>query len=225
MHTLPPHDAGDAGDAAPHFDAGFRAEFEQLLLWRRDTRYFLADPVNETIFQHLIDLSCSAPSVGNSQPWRFVRVDSALRRNAVIDNFTKANADALADYKGEQAAHYARLKLAGLQQAPMHLAAFADENTRQGHRLGRKTMPEMLCYSTVTAIHTLWLAARTYGLGVGWVSILDPAGICSILDIPAAWKLVAYLCIGYPSSYDMTPELERTGWEHRRKERRTVLRR
>ncbi len=214
-----------AREAAPDFDAGFRAEFEQLLLWRRDTRHFLTDPVDERVFQHLIDLGSFAPSVGNSQPWRFVRVDSDAYRNAVVGNYTNANADALGDYSGEQAAHYALLKLAGLQQAPVHLAVFTDENTEQGHRLGRKTMPEMLSYSTVTAIHTLWLAARTYGLGVGWVSILDPVGICRILDVPISWKLVAYLCIGYPSFQDMTPELERKGWEHRRTERCTVLRR
>jgi len=214
-----------ARDAAPDFSAGFRGEFEQLLRWRRDTRHFLADPVDERVFQHLIDLSNFAPSVGNSQPWRFVRVDSNACRNAVARNFTSANADALGDYTGEQAADYARLKLAGLQQAPVHLAVFTDENTGQGHGLGCRTMPEMLCYSTVTAIHTLWLAARAYGLGVGWVSILDPVGICRILDVPISWKLVAYLCIGYPSFQDMTPELERKGWEHRRTERRTLLRR
>ncbi|MDO9460299.1 MAG: 5,6-dimethylbenzimidazole synthase [Alphaproteobacteria bacterium] len=210
---------------APDFDARFQTDFEKLVLWRRDERHFRPDPVDEEVFQRLIDLSYFAPSVGNSQPWRFVRVDSATCRGAVIKNFNRANSKALADYKGERAALYARLKLAGLQQAPVHLAVFTDENTEQGHRLGRKTMPEMLRYSTVTAVHTIWLAARAYGLGVGWVSILQPAGIGQILDVPHGWKLVAYLCIGYPAMAENIPELERKGWEQRHAECRTVLRR
>jgi len=214
-----------AAGAVPDFDAHFQAEFEKLVLWRRDERHFLPDPVSEQLFERLMDLTCFAPSVGNSQPWRFVRVDTPMCRDAVIANFIRANAEALADYKGERAALYARLKLAGLQQAPVHLAVFADEKTGQGHRLGCKTMPEMLRYSTVTAVHTLWLAARAYGLGVGWVSILEPDEISRILETPGDWKLVAYLCIGYPCSVENIPELERKGWEHRQAECRAVLRR
>lgn len=222
MHDSLP---GHVGPPAPEFDAGFRDEFEQLLMWRRDVRHFLPDPVPEAVIQRLIDLSCFAPSVGNSQPWRFVRVDGPQYREAVIANFMQANADALHEYSGEQAALYARLKLAGLQQAPVHLAVFSDEHTRQGHRLGLKTMPEMLSYSTVAAVHTFWLAARAYGLGVGWVSILTPDRLNPILDVPESWKLVAYLCIGYPCTQDITPELERSGWEYRRMQSRIILRR
>ena len=84
----------------------------------------------------------------------------------------------------DRAALYARLKLAGLDDAPCQLAVFADRSTAQGAGLGRLTMPEALDYSVVNAIHTLWLAARAEGIGVGWVSILAPARIAEILDVP-----------------------------------------
>jgi 5,6-dimethylbenzimidazole synthase len=77
-------------------------------------------------------------------------------------------------------------------------------------------MPEMIAYSAVAAVHTLWLAARAEGIGMGWVSILDPPAAGTILDVPAAWKLIGYFCLGYPEAADDAPELEREGWEERR---------
>src|SRR4029434_10880115 len=103
----------------------------------------------------------------------------------VRDNFERCNADALAAQSSERTAAYARLKLAGLVDAPCHLAVFADRSTAQGQGLGRHTMPEMIEYSAVTAVHTIWLAARSEGIGVGWVSILEPAAGCALLQSPS----------------------------------------
>ncbi len=107
------------------------------------------------------------------------------------------------------------MKLAGLVEAPVHLAVFVDPETETGSGLGRKTMPEMLHYSAVCAIHTLWLAARAHGIGLGWVSILDPQEVRSILEVPSTWKLIAYLCLGYPQEEQDQPELEQAGWAER----------
>ncbi len=166
--------------------------------------------------ERLIAEACLAPSVGLSQPWRFVLVDDARRRQAIIENFEACNRDAARSYAGEQAAAYARLKLAGLKEAPHHLAIFADETTPLGHGLGLRTMPEMAGYSVVAAICNLWLAARAQGVGMGWVSILDPAGVTASLDVPPDWRLIGYFCLGYPEKEDDRPELERDGWEDRR---------
>ena len=88
---------------------------------------------------------------------------------------------------------YAQPKLAGLEEAPCHLAVFADRSTAQGHGLGRHTMPEMIEYSAVTAVHTIWLAARAQGIGMGWVSILDAiGGVAALLDVPADWTFIGY---------------------------------
>jgi 5,6-dimethylbenzimidazole synthase len=107
----------------------------------------------------------------------------------------------------------------------VQIAVFCDRATAQGAGLGRRTMPETLDYSVVTAIHTLWLAARAEGLGVGWVSILDPARMTEILDVPQDWVFIGHLCVGYPMTEDDTPALERAGWEHRHPTEGVVLRR
>jgi len=210
---------------APPFDADFRARLRELLAWRRDVRRFRRDPLPEGAIERLIEIACLAPSVGLSQPWRFVLVDAPERRAAIARNFAECNAAALAAQAPDRAARYARLKLAGLDDAPTHLAVFADPDTEQGHGLGRLTMPEMIDYSAVAAVHTLWLAARAEGIGMGWVSILDPRAMCATLDVPAAWRLIGYFCLGNPAAEDELPELERQGWEARRAPDAFVVRR
>ena len=182
----------------PSFEFPFREEFEQLLIWRRDVRRFRRDPVDAALVDKLLALACLAPSVGNSQPWRFVKVDDPQRRAAVRANFVACNAEALQDYAGERAKLYATLKLSGLDDAPVHLAVFCDRQTETGHGLGQRTMPQTLDYSVVGAIHTFWLAARMHRLGVGWVSIVTPETIHGIMDVPEHWGLIGYLCVGWP---------------------------
>ncbi|WP_439542482.1 5,6-dimethylbenzimidazole synthase [Hyphomicrobium sp.] len=210
---------------APAFTAAFAAQFRDLVHWRRDVRRFRPDPLPDGSVERLIELACHSPSVGNCQPWRFVLVASEGRREAVRASFQRANRSALDGYDGEQRALYARLKLEGLEIAPVHLAVFADEVTERGAGLGRQTMPEALRYSVVGAIHTLWLAARAEGIGLGWVSILEPDVVAGALEVPADWTLVAYLCLGWPVEEHLDPELERAGWQARAATADIVLRR
>jgi len=201
---------------APTFDDAFRAMLRTLFVWRRDVRHFSSTPVPASLLDDLLEEASLAPSVGLSQPWRFVTVDDPARRAAVRANFEAANAAALAGQADQHAAAYARLKLAGLDEAPCHLAVFAEPHPEQGHGLGRATMPETTAYSAVMAVHTLWLAARAAGVGLGWVSILDPVAVAEALEVPRDWTFIGYFCIGYPRVQDDAPELEREGWEHRR---------
>jgi 5,6-dimethylbenzimidazole synthase len=209
-------DSGRSMVSEAQFGDTFRAELRELLSWRRDVRHFRRDALPEGTFERLVQIACLAPSVGLSQPWRFVAVNSQPRRDAIRVCFESCNAEALRSQGQERAALYARLKLAGLDDAPCQFAVFADQTTAQGHGLGRRTMPATIDYSAVMAIHTLWLAARAEGIGLGWVSILDPAAIASVLDVPPTWTLIGYFCMGYPVENDTVPVLEREGWETRR---------
>lgn len=199
----------------PQFDDDFRQNFLDLLLWRRDVRRFRDDKVDENLINELLRQACLAPSVGNSQPWRFVKVFSQARRDAIKQNFLSCNQAALQDHSGSDAALYVRLKLNGLDQAPVHIAVFSENAPKEGKGLGRKTMPEALQYSTVAAINTLWLAARAHGLGLGWLSILEPDAVSDILEAPSSWRFVAYLCLGYPVEEHLDQELARHGWQEK----------
>ncbi|ADZ69606.1 5,6-dimethylbenzimidazole synthase [Polymorphum gilvum] len=199
----------------PEFPPAFRVVFADLMRWRRDVRRFRKDSLPEGLLDEILALADLAPSVGNSQPWRIVKVESAACQAAITGLFETENALALTAYEGEKAAIYAKLKLAGLREAPVHLAVFCDPDPEQGHGLGRATMPQTLAFSAVGMIQCLWLAARMHGVGLGWVSIIEPEAVKGVLSVPAAWELIGYLCLGFPEEDHLVPELEREGWQAR----------
>jgi 5,6-dimethylbenzimidazole synthase len=183
---------------------------------RRDVRRgFVNTPLPDDLVGRLLAAAHSAPSVGLMQPSRFVVIREYSVRKAVHAIFEAANCRATEAYMGEQAETYSKLKLEGILEAPQNLCVLCDLESERGSGLGRQTMPETATYSTVCAIQNLWLAARSEGVGVGWVSILDPLKLREILCIPERLKLVAYLCFGYVEGFASGPDLERFGWEKR----------
>ncbi len=200
----------------PLFDADFVVRLDELFRWRRDVRHFDTRPIPDADLHALLATAASAPSVGNAQPWRFVRIRSLPLRHrlaAHVDASSRTAAAAFADPIRRD--RYAALKLHGLREAPEILAVFNDDDPAAGYGLGRATMAETLRYSTVTAIHTLWLAAHARGYGLGWVSILDRDVVTAMLDVPAGWSFVALLCLGTPLAPSDVPELERRDWQAR----------
>lgn len=200
---------------AQGFEPAFCDELVRLMRLRRDVRRFRSDPVPASALERGFKAFALAPSVGLSEPWRVLNIESAAARAAALLNYQEANAQALAGYSGERAEIYAGLKLSGMREAPVQLAVFCDETTPKGAGLGAGTMPEMRAYSVVAAITSMWFALRAEGLGLGWVSILDPERLKTDLNAPESWRLVAYLCIGYPEAETEEPELVTLGWEPR----------
>jgi 5,6-dimethylbenzimidazole synthase len=183
---------------------------------RRDVRSgFLPEALADDVLLRLLGAAHNAPSVGLMQPWRFLVIRSPRVRGAVREIFSQAQQLAANSYTGERAELYRGLKLEGILEAPQNICIACDPVSERGHRLGRQSMPETAIYSAVCAVQNLWLAARAEGIGVGWVSILDPEALKVLLGIPAHMVLVAYLCLGYVDGFQSTPELERAGWEQR----------
>jgi 5,6-dimethylbenzimidazole synthase len=203
---------GTAGTGAKlAFDESFRHQLGELLAWRRDVRRFRDDPLPPGAIDELIATACLAPS--------------AQLHGQLAEHVDSENLRAAADLRAEDRAHYMALKLHGLREAPELLAVFCDERPAAGRGLGRRTMPETLRYSTVLAIHTLWLAGRARGIGVGWVSILEAAAVARLLQVPADWSLVGLLCVGFPDEEHDVPELVRAGWQERRSWQHCVIER
>ncbi len=198
------------GFSGPERDAVYRAIFE-----RRDCRRFLPDPLPDDLLVRLLVAAHHAPSVGFMQPWNFVVVRSAGVKRRVKAAFERANAEAARMFEEGRGELYGSLKLEGIVESPVNLCVTCDRSRHGPTVLGRTAQPEMDLFSTVCAVQNLWLAARAEGVGVGWVSILDPADLRSIFGLPEPVVPIAYLCLGRVPEFPAAPELQRLGWQAR----------
>jgi 5,6-dimethylbenzimidazole synthase len=193
-----------------------RAGLYRAIHERRDVRsQFLPDPIPPDVLARLLQAAHHAPSVGFMQPWDFVIIDSLDVKRAVKALYDEANADAASNYVGERAAQYRRLKLEGIVDSPINVCITCDRQRGGPHVLGRNTMLDTDLFSTCLAVQNLWLAARAEGIGVGWVSIVDPTRLAETLALPVQVYPLAYLCLGYVSQFLPRPELEIAGWRSR----------
>lgn len=200
----------------PAFSDTDRAAIYRAIDTRRDVRRgFIDRPLPDDLLRRLLTAAHKAPSVGFMQPSRFIVIRDLAIRKAVHGIFEQSRCEAAANYTGHQLEQYSALKLEGILEAPQNLCVVCDTGSERGHTLGRHSMPETAAYSTVCAVQNLWLAARAEGVGVGWVSILDPARLRAVLGIPDSMLPVAYLCLGYVDRFASQPELETYGWEKR----------
>jgi 5,6-dimethylbenzimidazole synthase len=193
-----------------------RSAVYRVIAERRDVRRgFSSRPIEEDVLRRLLQAAHDAPSVGLMQPSRFIVIRDLAVRTAVHANFERASALAATNYSGERRVRYNSLRLEGILEAPQNICVVCDQRSERGHQLGRHSMQEAAVYSTVCAVQNLWLAARSEGIGVGWVSILNVDTLRSDLKIPSHLLPVAYLCVGYVDHFASKPDLERLGWEQR----------
>lgn len=182
---------------------------------RRDMRHFVPDSVvDEGVLQRLLQAAHHAPSVGLMQPWRFIRVRSAAMRAAIaalVDAERRLTAQALA----EREAEFLRLKVEGIREcAELLVAVLAPDD---GTVFGRRTMPQQMALCSVAcAIQNLWLAARAENIGMGWVSLFDPAQLGRLLGCPDGAQPIALLCLGPVHEFYPRPMLEQLNWRHGR---------
>ncbi|QFU20607.1 5,6-dimethylbenzimidazole synthase [Shewanella eurypsychrophilus] len=184
---------------------------------RRDVRSeFKSDTIPDDVLMRILTAAHHAPSVGFMQPWDFVIVKSDETKQRLKQGFLKANAEAELLFEGERKDQYRALKLEGILEAPIGICITCDRTRTGPVVLGRTANLDMDLYSSVCAVQNLWLAARAENIGVGWVSIIHDEVLHQTLGIPEHIVPVAYLCLGYVSTFYEKPELEKKGWLRRR---------
>lgn len=202
--------------AAGAFSALEREAVYRAIMTRRDVRdQFLPDPIPDDLLRRLLEAAHAAPSVGFMQPWNFVVVRDAGRREAVWRAFGKANEEAAGMFACERQAQYRSLKLEGIRKAPVGICITCDPDRAGPVVLGRTHNARMDSYSTVCAVQNLWLAARAEGVGVGWVSIFHQQDLRDILNIPAHVEIIGWFCLGFVDRLYDQPELAIKGWRQR----------
>ena len=195
------------------FTAEAREAIYQAIFSRRDVRgQFLPKPVPDEVLSRIITAAHYAPSVGFMQPWNFLVVRSDEIKHKIHAAFADAHAEAAEMFEDDKRATYKTLKLEGILESPVGICITCDRERTGPVVVGRTHMKTMDLYSSVCAVQNLWLAARTEGLGVGWVSIFNQAKLQAALGIPKNITPIAYLCVGYVSHFYAKPELETAGW-------------
>ena len=187
---------------------------KNIIEHRRDIRgnRFIDKEIDSNILNELLNSAIHAPSVGFSQPWEFVLVKELQKRELIYKEFKKQNEKAKKIFKDKEL--YKDLKLEGIKESYLNIAVLYKKPNQEV--LGQTVQKKMGEYSVVCAIQNLWLTARAYNIGIGWVSILRPKKIKEILNISKEYKLVGYLCVGYVENFTDIPELEIIGWDKKR---------
>ncbi len=199
------------------FSTDERAGLYKAIYERRDIRAFRPDPVPDDVLWRILQAAHHAGSVGFMQPWNFVLVRDLATRRRLVEHFGEVSARAAEGYEGDRRSKYLSLKLQGILDAPLNVLITCDTQRGGAHVLGRSTIRETDVYSTCLAVQNFWLAARAEGVGAGWISILEPPYLRSLLGLPEHVIPVAYLAVGYPVEFPPTPMLERVGWERRKR--------
>jgi 5,6-dimethylbenzimidazole synthase len=199
----------DNAFSAAERDAVYRAIAE-----RRDMRHFVGGTVEPQVLRRLLEAAHQAPSVGLMQPWRFIRISDRPLRGQ-IQQLVEEERVRTAQALGERSDEFMKLKVEGINDcAEVLVAALTDD--RERHIFGRRTLPEMDLASLSCAIQNLWLAARAEGLGMGWVSLFEPAALAELLGLPAGAKPLAVLCLGPVGEFYSAPMLVLEGWARER---------
>lgn len=183
----------------------------KIIQTRRDVRghNFLDKQISKENIELILKAGLSAPSVGYSQPWKFVIIEDENIKNEIHENFTNENEKAKKIFQSNKL--YKNLKLEGIKEAPLNIAVLYEKP--KDDILGMTSMSKMGEYSVVCAVQNMWLMARTLDIGLGWVSILDEKKLLKSINASDEHQLIAYLCLGFVDEFKKEPELKTLKWK------------
>ena len=180
---------------------------------RRDVRsHFTSDPIEDEVLTRILNAAHHAPSVGFSQPWNFILIKDFETRNKIKESFEieRKRSSKLVDEP--KRSKYLSFKLEGILDSPVNVCVTYDPSRFGPFVIGKSSIPDTGLYSVCCAIQNLWLAARTEGVGLGWVSILSNEILKKQLHLPEHILPIAYLCLGHVNEFAKKPDLETAGW-------------
>ncbi|HEY7147235.1 MAG TPA: 5,6-dimethylbenzimidazole synthase [Streptosporangiaceae bacterium] len=201
-----------------------QAALAEVIAARRDVRRFRPDPVSDELVTELLAAGHAAPSIGHSQPWRFIVVRDPMRRASAAVLADQARLAQARQLDPDSARHLRSLQLEGIREAPVGIVVCCDRRARPAGVLGRATFPDADLWSCACAVQNIWLTARARGLGLGWVTLFEPAELHALLGLPGGVVTLGWLCVGWPDERLPAPGLERHGWSQRLPLARVTLR-
>jgi len=190
-----------------------KESFYKAIYSRRDVRSnFTSEPIDNQVLTRILKAAHHAPSVGFSQPWNFILVKNIETRKKIKESFEKEKDRSSNLVEEPRRSKYLSYKLEGILESTINVCVTYDPTKTGSFVIGRTSIPETGIFSVCCAVQNMWLAARTEGIGMGWVSILSNQALRDALDIPDHVLPVAYLCMGHVSKFEPKPDLETKGW-------------
>tara|TARA_Y100001001_G_C7884531_1_gene265945 strand:- start:82 stop:762 length:681 start_codon:yes stop_codon:yes gene_type:complete len=190
-----------------------RESFYKAIYSRRDVRSnFTSEQIDDQVLMRILKAGHHAPSVGFSQPWNFILIKNIETRKKIKESFENEKARSSKLIKDPRRSKYLSYKLEGILESSINVCVTYDPTKSGPFVIGRTSIPETGTFSVCCAVQNIWLAARTEGIGVGWVSILSNETLRDVLNIPDHVVPVAYLCLGHVSKFEPRPDLETSGW-------------
>ena len=190
-----------------------KAGIYKAIFSRRDVRsHFTTKSIDEQVLTRILNAAHHAPSVGFSQPWNFILIKEQETKKKIKESFESERIDSSKLLEGTKKSKYLSFKLEGILESPINICITYDPSKFGPSVIGRNSIPETGVYSVCCAVQNLWLAARSEGVGVGWVSILSNKILKQVLNLPEHVVPVAYLTLGYVTEFANKPDLESAGW-------------
>jgi nitroreductase len=169
----------------------------EVIKKRRSWRAFEAKPVSKKLIENVLDAGNEAPSGMNSQPWRFVVVESAAFRKRLFDaaypKWRRVYEDLMKNpASAEDATKYGRMKDPVYYSAP--IVVFV---------IGKGAVNCALC------CENMMLAAESLGLGSCYVYfgslIKDDPEIVNELELGEKDEIYGPILLGYPKGEPEVP--------------------
>ena len=190
-----------------------RESFYKAIYSRRDVRSnFTSEQIDDQVLMRILKAGHHAPSVGFSQPWNFILVKNIETREKIKESFENEKARSSKLIEDPRRSKYLSYKLEGILESSINVCVTYDPTKSGPFVIGRTSIPETGTFSVCCAVQNMWLAARTEGIGVGWVSMLSNETLRDVLNIPDHVVPIAYLCLGHVSKFEPRPDLETSGW-------------
>jgi coenzyme F420-0:L-glutamate ligase/coenzyme F420-1:gamma-L-glutamate ligase len=182
----------------------FRFGSADVPLARRTIRAFTGEPVDPAAVRRAIGTALTAPAPHHSEPWRFVIVQTATAREALLDAMRSAW---MADLRGDgfTAEQIARRVRRGdvLRNAPLIIVPCLVTDAAHEYPDERRNRSEqaMFTVSMGAAVQNLLVALAIDGLGSAWISstLFCQEVAARALDLPPGWRPMGAVAVGHPA--------------------------
>jgi coenzyme F420-0:L-glutamate ligase/coenzyme F420-1:gamma-L-glutamate ligase len=182
----------------------FRFGSADVPLARRTIRAFTGQPVDAEAVRRAVATALTAPAPHHSQPWRFVILESAGARTALLDAMLAAW---ISDLRGdgfteEQIARRIR-RGEPLRKAPLIVVPCLVTDAAHAYPDERRSAAEQAMFTVAmgAAVQNLLIALAVDGLGSAWISstLFCQDVAVRAMDLPDGWRPMGAIAVGHPA--------------------------